>query len=297
MDVRVIDSVLIMSGSVVDGDLGRVQEKLNENPGIYTVVLRNSFGGDAPTGYRVGELFRERKLTTVVSGYCISSCSRMFLGGIKRVYSDDYPAHRTYVGFHGHYKDPGVLDKTEVEKLGLYDWILKYSDGKADPALVTKWINIEKSNGMVAFFHPKSVLASLGTVRMCLGTELGGILACPVVNTDALERGVATDLEYFSSPDKSALVNNLHQKYASSGYADILEISKLPLYSSAAIDNYRRYLAAPSPKAFAVFSDKRQWAWNAGDDAAADTALQRCSERANGKCTLYAVDDMVVYKP
>jgi len=41
-----------------------------------------------------------------------------------------------------------------VQKGGLYTWILKYSDGKADPDLVKRWIAIEKNKGAANFFIP-----------------------------------------------------------------------------------------------------------------------------------------------
>jgi hypothetical protein len=39
-----------------------------------------------------------------------------------------------------------------VCQYGLRDWIIKYSDGKADPAMVERWINIPYSRGMIHFF-------------------------------------------------------------------------------------------------------------------------------------------------
>ena len=82
---------LILTGPVVAGDAGKVRRALAGNPAIRTVILRNSLGGDVPTGYEIGDLMREKGLRTAVSGYCYSSCSRMFLGGKERVFTDDYP--------------------------------------------------------------------------------------------------------------------------------------------------------------------------------------------------------------
>ena len=76
----------------------RFSEIFAANPDIDLVVLRNSHGGDAGTGYEIGEFFRERGVTTAVSGYCVSSCSRMFLGGKRRLFTDDYPLDQTRVG-------------------------------------------------------------------------------------------------------------------------------------------------------------------------------------------------------
>ena len=86
-------------------------------PSSYVIPM----GGDARAGYRVGEMFRSRGLRTAVSGYCYSSCSRMFLGGAIRVFTDDFPPEYTNVGFHGHYDGDGRLDAKLVRLLGLKD--------------------------------------------------------------------------------------------------------------------------------------------------------------------------------
>jgi hypothetical protein len=109
MDAAVVGDQLILTGPVVKGDLDKIRGALAASGHIATVVLRNSPGGDAPTGYRTGELFREKRLRTAVSGYCYSSCSRMFLGGEERLFTDDFPMERTNVGFHGHYDHDGRL--------------------------------------------------------------------------------------------------------------------------------------------------------------------------------------------
>jgi hypothetical protein len=101
MDLKVAGNQLILSGPVVGDEFGKVEKILDDDRTIDTVILRNSPGGDPPTGYRIGELFRVRGLRTAVSGYCYSSCSRMFLGGATRHFTDDFPPEYTDVGFHG----------------------------------------------------------------------------------------------------------------------------------------------------------------------------------------------------
>ncbi|MEO6164248.1 MAG: hypothetical protein ABIP88_08915 [Candidatus Binatia bacterium] len=159
MTFQEIGDQLILSGPVVFGDADHVRRTLANNPVIRTVVLRNSPGGDVATGYTVGALLRQRGIRTAVSGYCYSSCSRMFLGGKDRVFTDDYPMAWTNVGFHGHYSGSrarmGQLDMQMVHQEGLKDWIIKHSDGKADPDLVERWIYISINIGMIHFFHPQ----------------------------------------------------------------------------------------------------------------------------------------------
>lgn len=89
MELKIVGNQLILSGPVIGDEPGKVREAFASSPGIDTVILRNSGGGNAPAGYQVGQLLRERGLRTAVSGYCYSSCSRMFLGGSTRYFTDD----------------------------------------------------------------------------------------------------------------------------------------------------------------------------------------------------------------
>jgi hypothetical protein len=114
MAIVVAGDQLIVTGAVVAGDYDVVESNVSFNPQIQTIILRNSSGGDAPTGYRLGELFREKSLQTAVSGYCYSSCSRLFLGGKERHFTDDYPPEFTQIGFHGHYDNNGNLNAASV---------------------------------------------------------------------------------------------------------------------------------------------------------------------------------------
>jgi hypothetical protein len=84
MQLKLVDHQLILSGPVVGDELAKLAEALAKSPDVDTVILRNSPGGNAPAGYQVGQLLRERGLRTAVSGFCYSSCSRMFLGGRRR---------------------------------------------------------------------------------------------------------------------------------------------------------------------------------------------------------------------
>jgi hypothetical protein len=203
MEAKVVNDTMILSGPVVHGDIQRFNEALAANPGIGTVVLRNSWGGHVESGYRIGDLIRKRGLSTVVSGHCVSSCSRMFLGGKERRFSNDYSLERTFVGFHGHYDAKGQLNRALVERFGLVEWIIKYSDGKADRDLVQRWINIELNTGMVAFMHPQTrTFFRSEKTFYCVGREQSRPLGCSTLAVTALDMGVVTDLALSRSPDQ-----------------------------------------------------------------------------------------------
>jgi hypothetical protein len=206
MELKVVGNQLILSGRVVGDEASKVAEALAKSPEIDTVILRNSPGGDLPAGYQVGQLFRERGLRTAVSGYCYSSCSRMLLGGRTRYYTDDYPLEATNIGFHGHYYANGRLNANLVRLYGLGNWIIKYSDGKADAQLVQRWINIPYSRGMIHFFHPELLKRAGVSTFMCQGDEAtGSVFACEPIGKTALDLGVITSVEIVHSGDQADL--------------------------------------------------------------------------------------------
>lgn len=101
MEIKVMGDQLILSGPVVAGDFEAVESRLTAQPQIKMVVLRNSPGGDAPTGYHLGELFRQKSLATAVSGYCYSSCSRLLLGGRSAISPATIRRRVPILGFMG----------------------------------------------------------------------------------------------------------------------------------------------------------------------------------------------------
>jgi hypothetical protein len=202
MELKIVGNQLFLSGPVVGDEPGKVREALASSPRINTVILRNSGGGNAPAGYQVGQLLREHGVRTAVSGYCYS-CSRMFLGGSARYFTDDYLPETNNVGFHGHYDRMGHLNADLVRQYGLRDWIIKYSDGKADPALVERWINIPSSRGMIHFFHPGLVNRAGASTFMCQGDESSGsVFACKPIGKTALDLGIITSSDIVHSADR-----------------------------------------------------------------------------------------------
>ncbi|MGD0105144.1 MAG: hypothetical protein ABSC06_14035 [Rhodopila sp.] len=201
MQIAVAGDELILSGQVVGDETSKVADILAANPTITTVILRNSPGGDVPAGYAIGEMLRMKGLRTAISGYCYSSCSRMFLGGRTRIFTNDYPPEYTNVGFHGHYKAGGLLDAEAVRRYGLKDWIIKYSDGKADPALVEKWVNIPESHDLIHFYHPIALQGHGATTFFCHGNE-PRIFGCEAISRTALDLGIITSLDIITSNDR-----------------------------------------------------------------------------------------------
>jgi hypothetical protein len=107
------------------------------------------------------------------------------------------------VGFHGHYDRMGHLNANLVRQYGLRDWIITYSDGKADPALVERWINVPNSRGMIHFFHPGLVNRDGVSTFMCEGDEgQRSVFACEPIAKTALDLGIITSLDLVHCADR-----------------------------------------------------------------------------------------------
>jgi hypothetical protein len=198
MDMKLSGDRLIMSGTVTGGECSALRIVGPAIPQLKFVILRNSHGGVASEGYCVGELIRELGLSTAVSGYCFSSCSRMFLGGVTRHFTDDYPPEQTRVGLHGNYDRNGDLVPIAPDRLR--PWIIKYSDGKVDKALLEEWIHLPKNTDAIWFYNSERFDDGSGaSVQFC---EKRGEACRPVPNQTAYSNGIANSSEIISSKIK-----------------------------------------------------------------------------------------------
>ena len=215
----------------------------------------------------------------------------------RNVFTDDYPPQFTQVGFHGHYNN-GDLNAASVNALHLKDWIIRYSDGKADEALVERWINIPRGTGLIYFYDPAWVNIDGYSTFMCQGTEPDRtqIFDCERISKNALDLGIATALTPVRSNDQQKIRRTILEIPPPSGFAELSEVSKVPVVSEAGKQQYRRFLAAQSPRAFALSPSGTTWAWFSSlVPDAAWRALMGCRDRAKEQCQLYAVDDAVVW--
>jgi dienelactone hydrolase len=78
--------------------------------------------------------------------------------------------------------------------------------------------------------------------------------------------------------------------------APLLALDRVPnIKSDACKSLYRAFLESPGPRAYAVSGDGR-CGFAGGLQDARDVAVKQCSNVAKSNCTLYAVDDAVIWK-
>lgn len=97
-----------LSGTIVSGDLERVQEALSERPRYAGKLCLNSGGGSYHEGLRLAAWFREEYVATAIgrNAHCESACAIAFMGGTAFTESDigDLPDRTLHplgmLGFH-----------------------------------------------------------------------------------------------------------------------------------------------------------------------------------------------------
>ena len=81
-----------------------------------------------------------------------------------------------------------------------------------------------------------------------------------------------------------------------SDFAGLEDVARVPLVNDKGREGYRAFLQTDVPRAYAIGPDGA-WAWVGGNMTAIESVLARCREFAKTSCTLYAVNDDVVWKP
>lgn len=112
-------NAIMALGPVVTGDKERLDDFLSTLPDKpHTAIYLASLGGDLYEGMRLGELFRERGIKTVVEGGadCASACAIAFLGGTD---SQGRPwrssSTNSRLGFHAF--TGGAVDTDEIQRV------------------------------------------------------------------------------------------------------------------------------------------------------------------------------------
>lgn len=96
---------LYATGPTIDTDYLAFKKAFSEGD-VQRLILVNAPGGDLWTGMQVARMVRDARLKTIVSGYCMSACSLIFMAGQERAFGTGNLPRTTMVGIHGaHDKD------------------------------------------------------------------------------------------------------------------------------------------------------------------------------------------------
>jgi hypothetical protein len=178
MEMHVSGDQLIASSYIGEADYAKFIQTIT--PAVKTVVFTNSPGGARLIGQDLAEEIRHRKLSTVVLGYCFSSCANAFLGGVERRLANS----GSYLGFHGNYTGrtgwPSRRFGGEVA-----NFYFKMTGGKLSDQMIELFLSKPQKGGV--YFYQR-------TTRNCSGTEEKRPSGCPTFPVSALDAGIITDL-------------------------------------------------------------------------------------------------------
>lgn len=100
MTLERVGNDLYATGPTVEQDFVSSKEALATG-GIERLILVNGPGGDLWTGIQVAYMVRDAKIKTVVSGFCMSACSLIFVAGQERAFGTGHLPRATLLGIHG----------------------------------------------------------------------------------------------------------------------------------------------------------------------------------------------------
>ncbi len=101
-------------------------------------------------------------------------------------------------------------------------------------------------------------------------------------------------LKQIGMPTDEILSLGSEPRLPKSAYATIDNIDAIPYLQRVGREQYRVFLAKPTPRAFAV-STSGGWSWAEDGDDPVARVLTSCQRSSGEQCRLYAVDDDVVW--
>ena len=219
-DLKVVGDQLIISGKADDSILAQVRDAIAAHgASIRTVILRDLNAGGTTTDnlVRVADLFMERGWRTAVSGYCISGCSTLFLGGSARHFTSDRGAPQTYVTLsntvwlqdsrsnYTRHKGGAALTRNHIRS----EWVKQRTGGQiAEGTLALIYGNNDpEARHFLHFFDAHRLKRDGASVLLCTGKEKAAARwqeCTKITDTDAYRSGIVTSPELLRSNDLSA---------------------------------------------------------------------------------------------
>lgn len=198
-EIVVAGNQVLLTGRIEPESYHRFRQAIerSETP-VDTVILRGSPGGTVASAESIMTVIWNRGMTTAISGPCSSACAVIFLAGRQRRFTEEQPATRTYLMFHGCYLSDGFARGTirwnhtcsqQIERT-----IRDYTDKRLDESLLKRWIATQDNRGGAYFFDSRRLRRSDGvSAFFCDGPETRKVEACEKLGgVDAYALGLVT---------------------------------------------------------------------------------------------------------
>ena len=151
MQVTIRGDVVTMRGGVSGNSCEKLWILLQRNR-VSTVELSSS-GGNSADGRCVGMLIREYKLTTIVLDYCISACSSMWMGGVRRFLAGP----NAFLGMHSTFISQSHM-VSSAPMLNLKRIWLPLMAPNINRFLMEQWLYLQRPEQVMRFFKDRADL-------------------------------------------------------------------------------------------------------------------------------------------
>jgi hypothetical protein len=191
LEVRLENTIITLSGKLDMPPAGMKDAETflkmaRDNPQVKTIHLENMPGGSVDVADSIAKFVGLYRLTTVVSGTCASACTRIFMMGDKRQFSNKLPLNETYIGLHGIMQGDKLIDYHDA----LHTRYLQQAR-LLDPKILRVMPEL-KNNEMVYLYHPSLSKKAVGICKQDYFK-----LKCDFMEGNALSNSVITTEELF----------------------------------------------------------------------------------------------------
>ena len=306
MTLQRVNNDLYATGPTVDQDFLSFKEAFAKG-GIERLILVNGPGGDLWTGMRVAGMVREANIKTVVSGYCMSACSLVFMAGQQRAFGTGSLPRTTMLGIHGAH-DPLTKQVNPLYMPQMYALYKRQMGDKFDSDVINQALYEIKDAGgflrirelqrnqekdQVPWFCPTSQ-TPFNQCRQHLGKDAYSLGIVTQKETEALvlPPSMQRQLEFYGRPlaaprlDPQTHAEELIER-ACAGQQDC---------KTAASPILKNFVEGSANKAMAIGLNKPGYAARWGEDGPG-TAMMRALFRCNHSpkdpklCRLASVND------
>jgi PQQ-dependent catabolism-associated CXXCW motif protein len=202
MTLERVGTDLFATGPTVDADFLSFKTALAEGA-VQRLVLVNGPGGDLWTGMQVARMVQDAKIKTVVSGFCMSACSLIFMAGQERAFGTGHLPRVTLIGIHGaHDKDSKRVNPTVMPQM--YALYKQQMGDKFDAPVINQALyGIQEASGFLRVRELQRTQEKDRTPWFCPTGQTPFNQCQPHPGKDALSLGVVTqsDTETLSLPD------------------------------------------------------------------------------------------------
>lgn len=306
MKLERVNNDLYATGPTVDQDFLSFKDAFAKG-GIERLILVNGPGGDLWTGMQVARMVQGAQIKTVVSGFCMSACSLIFMAGQERAFGTGHLPRVTMVGIHGaHSKDTKQVNHQAMPQM--YALYKQQMGEKFDAAVINQALyDIKEASGLLRIREMQRTQEKDRTPWFCPTGQTPFDQCQQHLGKDAYTLGVVTQTETvdLQLPASMQIKLGFFGKPLDAPPVDFQDRADQLLETlckgqllckTIGGRTFKNYLSAHQNKALAIGRDKTGYGIRWGDDdpgMAMMRALYYCNHAKNNPklCRLVAVND------